>query len=96
MLRAKALIAFPGGYGTLDELFETLTLIQTRKITPIPVVLVGKEFWQQIFNIDFMVSEGVIDTEDRDLFWYAETADEIFNGLKQWYIQKGQPLFVND
>jgi len=96
MLRARALIAFPGGYGTLDELFETLTLIQTRKITPIPVVLVGKEFWQQIFNIDFMVSEGVIDSEDRDLFWYAETADEIFNGLKQWYIQKGQPLFVTD
>ncbi len=92
MLRARALVAFPGGYGTFDELFETLTLIQTRKITPIPVVLVGKAFWEKAFNVDFLVEEGVIDEEDRDLFWYAETAEDIWQGLNKWYAQKGESL----
>jgi uncharacterized protein (TIGR00730 family) len=93
MLRARALVAFPGGYGTFDELFETLTLIQTRKITPIPVVLVGKSFWRSAFDVDFLVEEGVIDTEDRDLFWYAETAEDIWQGLQTWYRTKGSDLF---
>lgn len=92
MLRAKALIAFPGGYGTLDELFETLTLIQTRKIEPLPVVLVGESFWRQAMNVDFLVDEGVIDPADRDLFWYAETADEIWSGLNDWYERAGGTL----
>lgn len=61
LLCAKALVAFPGGYGTLDELFETLALVQTRTIKPVPVVLVGKEYWRQAFNVDFWVNEGVID-----------------------------------
>jgi uncharacterized protein (TIGR00730 family) len=74
LLRAKALVAFPGGYGTLDELFETLALVQTRTIKPVPVVLVGEPYWQQVFNADFLVEEGVIDPEDRELFWFAETA----------------------
>ncbi|MEJ2315539.1 MAG: LOG family protein [Gammaproteobacteria bacterium] len=93
LLRTRALVVFPGGYGTFDELFETLTLVQTRKIKPIPVVLVGKEFWQQAFNVDFLVNEGVIDEEDRELFWYAETAEEIWNGIWQWHEANGTPLF---
>jgi len=93
--RAKALVAFPGGYGTLDELFETLTLIQTRSMAPLPVVLVGESFWRQAANIDFLVSEGVIDAEDRELFWYAETAEEIWQGIQQWHKDSGKPLVDN-
>jgi len=92
MLRAKALVAFPGGFGTFDELFETLTLIQTRKIKPLPVVLVGESYWRKAFDIDYLVDEGVIDIEDRDLFWYAETADAIWQGLLCWYECSGTPL----
>ena len=85
LLRARAMVAFPGGYGTFDELFETLALIQTRKIKPIPVVLVGEAFWRRAFDVDFLVDEGVIDPEDRQLFWFAETAEEIWNGILDWY-----------
>jgi uncharacterized protein (TIGR00730 family) len=92
LLRAKALIAFPGGYGTFDELFEVLTLIQTRKIKPIPVVLVGEHFWRRAVNVDYLVEEGVIDIEDRELFWFAETAQEIWDGILRWYEVAGEPL----
>ncbi|MDH4328748.1 MAG: TIGR00730 family Rossman fold protein [Nitrospira sp.] len=92
LLRAKALVAFPGGYGTLDEIFETLALVQTRKIKPVPVVLVGEHYWRQAFNADFLVEEGVIDPEDRELFWFAETAEEIWEGIVQWYERSGEPL----
>jgi len=92
LLRAKALIAFPGGYGTFDELFEVLTLIQTRKIKPIPVVLVGEHFWRRAVNVDYLVEEGVIDIEDRELFWFAETAQEIWDGILRWYEVIGEPL----
>ena len=94
LLRAKALVAFPGGYGTIDELFEVLTLIQTRKIKPIPVVLVGESFWRQAVNLDFLVDEGVIDQEDRELFWFAEAAEEIWNGILHWHDINGEPLHV--
>jgi len=89
LMRTRALVAFPGGYGTFDELFETLTLIQTRKIKPVPVVLVGERYWRQAFNVDFLVDEGVIEEEDRELFWYAETADEAWHGILQWYQVNG-------
>jgi uncharacterized protein (TIGR00730 family) len=92
LLRAKALVAFPGGYGTFDELFEVLTLVQTRKIKPIPVVLVGESYWRRAVDIDFLVDEGVIDPEDRDLFWFAETAQDIWNGILHWYDACGEPL----
>jgi uncharacterized protein (TIGR00730 family) len=92
LLRAKALVAFPGGYGTFDELFEVLTLIQTRKIKPIPVVLVGEAYWRRAVDIDFLVDEGVIDSEDRELFWFAETAEEIWNGILHWHDASGEPL----
>lgn len=92
VLRSRALVVFPGGYGTLDELFETLTLVQTRTIKPIPVVLVGEEFWRQVIDFDFLVAEGVIDREDAELFWFAESADEIWNGILAWYKAAGDPL----
>jgi uncharacterized protein (TIGR00730 family) len=96
MLRAKALVAFPGGYGTLDELFEVLTLIQTRKVRPFPVVLVGEHFWRRAVDIDYLVEEGVIDAEDRELFWFAETAQEIWDGILRWYAAFGEPLYATD
>jgi len=92
LLRAKGLVVFPGGYGTLDELFETLTLIQTRKIKPLPVVLVGESYWRGLFDPDYLVDEGVIDAEDRELFWYAETAREIWDGIRLWHENSGTPL----
>lgn len=92
LLRARALVAFPGGYGTMDELFETLALVQTRTIAPVPVVLVGEEFWRGAFDVDFLVAEGVIDMEDRELFWYAETAADIWDGILEWHELAGEPL----
>ena len=90
--RARALVVFPGGFGTFDELFETLTLIQTRKIAPVPVILVGRAFWSRAFDADFLVDEGVIDPEDRDLFWFAETAQEIWDDIHRWYARAGRAL----
>ena len=93
LLRARALVAFPGGFGTFDELFETLTLVQTRKIKPVPVILVGEDYWRRAVDLDFLVAEGVIDAEDRELFWFAETAQEIWDGIRHWYQLAGEPLF---
>lgn len=96
LLRAKALVVFPGGFGTLDELFETLTLVQTNTIEPLPIVLVGKAFWCRSFDVDFLVDEGLIGAEDRELFWYAETAAEIWQGICSWHAQAGtEDLFIN-
>jgi len=92
LLRAKALVAFPGGYGTFDELFETLTLVQTRKIAPLPIVLVGETYWRRAVNFDYLVEEGTIDAEDRELFWFAETAEEIWESIQHWYRLSGNPL----
>ena len=92
-MRARALVVFPGGFGTMDELFEILELSQTRKMPPVPVILVGETYWRKAFDPDVLVEEGVIDPEDLDLFWYAETADEIWNGILRWYQDGGQPLF---
>lgn len=92
VLRARALVAFPGGYGTLDEVFETLTLSQTRVLKPLPIVLVGEAYWRRVFDPDFLVEEGVIAPEDRALFWYAETAQEIWDGILRWWEKAGEPL----
>ncbi|MBV9968326.1 MAG: LOG family protein [Alphaproteobacteria bacterium] len=92
MLRARALVAFPGGYGTTDEVFEVLTLCQTRKMDPLPVILVGEDYWRRVFDADFLMAEGMIEPEDRDLFWYAETAEEIWRDILLWYELKGEPL----
>jgi uncharacterized protein (TIGR00730 family) len=92
LLRAKALVAFPGGFGTLDEVFEVLTLVQTRKIKPVPIVLVGKEYWCRAIDVGFLADEGVIDAEDLELFWFAETANEIWRSILDWYDACGAPL----
>ncbi len=92
LLRARALVAFPGGFGTLDELFETLTLVQTRKIRPLPVVLVGEAYWRRVLDLDFLVEQGAIDAEDRELFWFAEQAQEIWDGIVHWYELAGETL----
>lgn len=76
LMRAQALVVFPGGFGTLDEFFETLTLIQTKKIAPLPILLFGREFWERLIDFDFLQDEGVIAPEDLNLFQYVETAEE--------------------
>jgi len=96
LLRARALVAFPGGYGTLDELFEVLALAQTRKIAPVPVVLIGESYWRRVFDPEFLVDEGVIDSEDRDLFWFAESAEDAWRGILDWYEAAGRPLLPPD
>jgi hypothetical protein len=83
LMRAKGLVVFPGGFGTLDELFETLTLIQTRKVEPIPVLLFGQTFWERIVNFDALVEEGTISPEDLDLFVYVETAEEAWELISE-------------
>jgi uncharacterized protein (TIGR00730 family) len=92
LLRARALVALPGGFGTFDELFEALTLVQTRTVKPIPIVLVGESYWSKAVNFDFLEQEGVIAAEDREIFWYAETAQEIWDGILHWYDKSGEPL----
>jgi uncharacterized protein (TIGR00730 family) len=79
LMRARALVAFPGGFGTLDELFETLTLIQTKKIKPVPVLLFGRKYWQKIINFEALAQEGTIAAEDLKLFEYVETAQEAWS-----------------
>lgn len=85
LLRAQALVAFPGGFGTLDELFETLTLIQTKKIAPLPVLLFGREFWQKAINFEFLVEEGVISADDLNIFNYVETAEEAAEIIREYF-----------
>ena len=83
LMRAKSLVAFPGGFGTLDELFETLTLIQTQKVQSIPVLLFGQAFWERIINFDALVEEGTISGEDLELFEYVETAEEAWEIISE-------------
>lgn len=85
LLRAKALVAFPGGYGTLDELFEVLTLVQTGKVAHMPIVLVGRKFWRRAVDFDFLVEEGFIDAQDAMLFTVVDSAEEIVAALEAFY-----------
>jgi len=93
--RAKALVVYPGGFGTFDELFETLTLIQTHKTDEIPVVLIGKKYWQKAIDFEFLKDEGVIDPQDLDIFYYADNADEAWEYILSWHKDKGVPLYEN-
>ena len=83
LIRAKALVAFPGGFGTLDELFETLTLLQTGKTENVMVVLVGRDFWERLINWQWLVENGLIKQEDLQLFHYAETAQEAWDVISR-------------
>ncbi len=85
LLHARGLVSFPGGYGTLDELFEVLTLIQTGKMARIPVVLVGREYWHRAIDFDYLVDEGYITPSDLDLFTCVDEAEEIVAALECFY-----------
>jgi uncharacterized protein (TIGR00730 family) len=85
LMRARALVAFPGGFGTLDELFETLTLIQTGKMERVPIILFGREFWERAISLEYLVEEGTIAPSDRDLVSYAETATEAWEAIARFH-----------
>jgi uncharacterized protein (TIGR00730 family) len=89
LLRARAVAVFPGGFGTFDETFELLTLIQTGKIKPIPVVLFGRSFWERVVNFQALAEEGVISAKDLSLFRFVETAEEAWAVVQEWY--NGEP-----
>lgn len=85
MMRAKALVAFPGGFGTLDELFEVITLVQTRKAKQVPIVLFGSDYWKRLINFDVLIEEGVISPADLDLFVYADDAEAAWDHIRKFY-----------
>ncbi len=85
ILRAQALVVFPGGFGTLDELFDALTLRQTNRMQDIPIIMFGREFWQKVIDFQYLADEGTIDDADLDLFRYAETAEEAWNMIRQFH-----------
>lgn len=85
MMRAKALVVFPGGFGTLDELFEVLTLVQTRKAKPVPIVLFGRSFWQRVLHPEVMVEEGTIAAEDLELFHLTDDPQEAWELIRNFY-----------
>ena len=85
LMRAKAVVIFPGGFGTMDELFETVTLIQTKRMAPIPLILFGKDFWHSIINFKALADFGTIAPEDMDLFHFAETAEEAWKIVADLY-----------
>ncbi|WP_305097236.1 LOG family protein [Croceibacterium aestuarii] len=85
LIRARAVAVFPGGFGTLDEFLELLTLIQTGKMKPIPVLLFGKDFWSRVINFDALCEEGTVSRKDLDLFRWCETAEEAWGHISAFY-----------
>ena len=85
LMRARALVAFPGGFGTLDELFEVLTLVQTRKARPVPIVLFGRNYWSRLLNLDMLVDEGAIAPEDLALYEVVDTPEEAWEVIRAFY-----------
>ncbi|MEP3226839.1 MAG: TIGR00730 family Rossman fold protein [Parasphingorhabdus sp.] len=85
LLRARAVAVFPGGFGTFDEFFELLTLIQTGKMEPLPIILFGKDFWNRVINFEALAEEGTISAKDLDLFQFVETADEAWTIIQDFY-----------
>ena len=85
MMRAKALVAFPGGFGTLDELFEVLTLVQTRKARQVPIILFGSDYWKRLLNVEVLVEEGAISPQDLSLFQYCDEPQQAWDMIRQFY-----------
>ncbi|QNQ09479.1 LOG family protein [Sphingomonas alpina] len=96
LLHARALAAFPGGFGTFDELFELLTLIQTGKIAPIPVLLYGRDFWNRVVNFEALVEEGVVSPRDMNIFKFVETAEEGWQVVRDFYRERPETGVVLD
>jgi uncharacterized protein (TIGR00730 family) len=94
LLRARAVAVFPGGFGTFDEMFELLTLVQTGKVRPLPILLFGREFWNRIVNFEGLVEEGVIAPHDLDLIHWCESAEEAWNFVSSFYEEHPHPLPV--
>ncbi len=93
MQRAKALVIFPGGFGTLDELFDILTLIQTQKSPSIPIVFIQKPFWEKIINFQALIDEKMIHPDDLNLFSFASDANDAWEKILKWYEKRGISLF---
>jgi uncharacterized protein (TIGR00730 family) len=91
LLRARAVAVFPGGYGTFDELFELLTLVQTGKVRPLPILLFGRDYWNKVVNFQAMVDEGVIAPHDLDLIRWCEEADEAWDFVTRFYSEHPHP-----
>jgi uncharacterized protein (TIGR00730 family) len=87
LIRARAVAVFPGGYGTFDECFELLTLVQTGKIKPLPIMLFGRDYWNKVVNFSALVDEGVISPDDLDLFRFVETAEEAWDYVCEHYAE---------
>ena len=85
LLRARAVAVFPGGFGTFDEMFELLTLIQTGKVRPLPILLFGREFWERVVDFNALVEEGVIAPHDLDLIHWTEDANEAWDFVSNYY-----------
>lgn len=85
MMRAKALVAFPGGFGTLDELFEVITLVQTKKAKPVPIILFGTDYWKRLINMDVLVEEGAISPEDLNLLHYTDDPQDAWDTIRNFY-----------
>jgi uncharacterized protein (TIGR00730 family) len=90
MMRAKALVAFPGGFGTLDELFEVITLVQTQKAKPVPIILFGTDYWKRLINFDVLVEEGAISPKDMELFSYTDSPQEAWAMIRDFYQLKDE------
>jgi hypothetical protein len=94
LLRARAIAVFPGGFGTFDEMFELLTLVQTGKVKPLPIVLFGREFWERVVNWEALAEEGVIARDDLQLFRFVETAEEAWDYVAGYWSQHGETLIA--
>jgi predicted Rossmann-fold nucleotide-binding protein len=90
------MVVYPGGFGTMDELFELLTLKQTHTMKQIPVVLVGKQWWNNFLNIEFLLDEGMISEEDLTIYKMVDSAKEAWDYILDWHRERGTPLFKED
>jgi uncharacterized protein (TIGR00730 family) len=85
ILRAAAVVLFPGGFGTLDEMFETLTLRQTHRMQPVPIILYGRDYWSKVINFQQMADEGVISDDHLELFTWAETPEDTWRQIVEFH-----------